>query len=94
MSDDPMIVNAQRQQEFNSVLASRTSQIDKLMGDFRAQLGKLSRDWQDAQFEEFRQQASNTARALDRFKEESRKLSSNLKEKQRLAEEYARIRNS
>lgn len=92
MSDDPMIVDARRQRDFISLLANRTAEINKLMRNFDSQLGRLGRDWQDEQFDQFRKQASNTAKALEKFKAESQRLSGRLQQSAQFAEEYARIR--
>lgn len=91
MSNDPMIVNAKRQEDFDKVLISRTAQIEKLVRKFDAQLGKLGKDWQDAQFEQFRQQAISMRRVIEKFTAESRKLSGNLKQKIKHVEDYINI---
>jgi t-SNARE complex subunit (syntaxin) len=92
MSNDPMIVNAKRQEDFDKVLISRTAQIEKLVRQFDMQLGKLGKDWQDVQFEEFRRQAISMRRTIEKFTAESRKVSGNLKQSIKLAEDYSKIK--
>jgi uncharacterized protein YukE len=92
MSDDPMIVNSKRQEDFEKTLRSRTADIQKLVQQFDGQLNKLGKDWQDVQFQEFRAQAMQTRKAIDKFIAESRKVSGSLKQSIQLAEKYVRIK--